>query len=234
MEKILFLLPPSEGKNIYNKFSKQDLSFYFEKPLNISKNATQKDLKCSWARFQQWLDLNKNIQKQETIQSINRYTWVMYNAINYNNMSLAWKQFFDNNFLILSWMYWILKPQDKIWNYKLPIETRQLYDFWWTKILEKINELKPKYIVNLLPISYCKLILWPTKKQEIIFNKKRKFKIININFLNKNLKKISHWVKKIKWEWINHICENLVSDYKNFSWKIIDKWDIIDINIVAD
>jgi len=47
MTKILFLLPPSEGKNIENKYDDEELTHKFEKPLEISHNATEKDLKCT-------------------------------------------------------------------------------------------------------------------------------------------------------------------------------------------
>jgi len=46
MSKILFLLPPSEGKNSENKYKKEELSFRFEKPLEISASVDEKDLKC--------------------------------------------------------------------------------------------------------------------------------------------------------------------------------------------
>jgi hypothetical protein len=45
--KILFLIPPSEGKNPENKYTKESLSFVFEKPLEIAQNVTEKDLKCT-------------------------------------------------------------------------------------------------------------------------------------------------------------------------------------------
>jgi len=51
MSKILFLLPPSEGKNSENKYKKEELSFRFEKPLEISANVDEKDLKCKGCRF---------------------------------------------------------------------------------------------------------------------------------------------------------------------------------------
>lgn len=234
MTKIIFLLPPSEGKNNENKFHLEQLSFKFEKPKYIASCVTEKDLKCKWSRFLEWLDLNKNIEKSETLEVINRYTGVMYNSIDYYWMNDIWKNFFENHFFILSWMYWLLKPFDKIWNYKLPIETKWLYEFWGDKILEELNNLDVYFVVNLLPISYSKLIFWNTKKQEDVFNKKRKFKIININFLKNDENKISHWVKKIKWEWIKNICETWETDYNNFGWEILEKWDYIDINIKSE
>ena len=233
--KIIFLLPPSEGKKSDNKYNSEDLSFELEKPLEIAKNVTEKDLKCKGDRFLEWVELNKNIEKSETNEAINRYSWVMYNAIDYNNMQDSWMNFFDEKFLILSGMYGVVKPLDKIWNYKLPIDTKWLFDFWKEKIVKKITELQPEYLVNLFPISYSKL-LWLAKCRRHIH--KRDFlinawiKIVNINFLKENWDKVSHWVKKIKWEWIKNVCENNIVDYKKFGWEVIETWNIIDINII--
>jgi len=152
-------------------------------------------------------------------------------------MSENWRKFFNEYFLIFSWMYGMVKPQDIIWNYKFPITKADHYKFWWDKIPEKIIEQKPDFIVNLLPINYAKLIWLGTNCSQ--HKKKLKkileawIKIININFLKPDWKKISHWVKKIKGEWIKNICENNIVDYKDFWGEIIDNWNgIIDVNIV--
>lgn len=234
--KTLFLIPPSEWKNSFSKYREEDLSFVFKKPLEIAKNADKKDLKCKQDRFKEAQYLNENIEKQKTIEAINRYSWVMYNSIDFENMSLKAKDFFLNNFVILSWMYGMLSPSDKIWNYKLPIDAKWLYKFWWETLIEKICKEKPDYIINLLPISYAKLLWLSTncnrhkKKLEKIISSS--IKIVNINFLKQDWKKISHWVKKIKWEWIKNICEKQIKDYKKFWWNIEEKSSIIDINII--
>ena len=244
--KIIFLLPPSEGKNNENKFMEEELSFNFEKPLQIASNVTEKDLKCKWDRFKEGLELNKKLTSPQPspqgegvyTEAISRYSWVMYNAIDYIWMNAEWKEFFEENFLIFSWMYGIVKPLDKIWNYKLPIETKELYKFWWDIIPEKIAELKVDYIVNLLPISYAKLIGLGApcnrhkKKLNSILDSKAK--IINVNFLKPDGKKISHGVKKIKGEWIKGICEKELTDYKDFWWDVEEDGNIIDINIVRE
>ena len=232
--KILFLLPPSEGKKSENNDFNEILSFHFKKPLDIAENVTEKYLKCSWKRFKEWLQLNRNINSWETIEAIKRYSWVMFNAIDYSWMNTSWKDFFENKFLILSWMYGIVEPLDKIWNYKLPIESKWLIDFWWDTVVKEINTLEVDYVVNLLPISYSKLILWKNKKLWEEFKKIRNFKIININFLKSDWNKISHWVKKIKWEWIKNICEKWIEDYKNFWWEVFE-WEngVVDVNIMS-
>lgn len=233
--KILFLLPPSEGKNSENKYNVEDLTYEFDKPLEIAKNVTEKDLKCKWDRFLEWVELNKNINNSETNTAISRYSWVMFNAIDYAWMNSWWKTFFEDNFLMLSGMYWVVKPLDKIGNYKLPIETKWLYDFWWDILVEKIIDIKPDYIVNLLPISYMRL-LWLANCKKHIYKRelilKSWIKIININFLKEDWNKISHWVKKIKWEWIKYICEKNVTSFEQFRWEVVNNWGIIDINII--
>lgn len=235
--KILFLIPPSEGKNPENKYAKESLSFVFEKPLEIAQNVTEKDLKCEWNRFKEAIELNKNIEKYGTLEAIKRYSGVMYNAVNYAEMTEKAKSFFDDNFLIFSWMYWIVKAQDKIWNYKLPIEAKWLYLHFWESVPDKIIDLKPDFIVNLLPISYAKMIGLATNcnrhKKKLAKILDSGTKVININFIKENWQKISHGVKTIKWEWIRQICEEQITDFKKFGGKIREDGNIINIDIIS-
>ncbi|PZM85728.1 hypothetical protein DLH72_01525 [Candidatus Gracilibacteria bacterium] len=231
--KTIFLIPPSEGKNtIGEQKESEKLSFVFEKPLEISKNATEKDLKCKDKRFEEAIFLNKNIENSKVLESIKRYTGVMFSAIDYENMTEKGKNFFDENFFILSGMYGILKPKDNIGNYKLPISTKGLYDFWGNKIFEKILELNPENIVNLLPKDYEKVL--NLKKNKKILSQKN-IKFININFLKSDGKKISHGVKVIKGKFIKEICEKNISDFEKFSLEIkkIDEV-FVDVNIFAE
>lgn len=234
--KTLFLIPPSEGKNPENKYSQESLSFDFQKPLDIAINATWKDLKCEGKRFNEAIELNKNINNSGTIEAISRYDWVMFDSINYAWMKDEEKSFFDENFLILSGMYWLVRPQDRIANYKLPIETKGLYLHFWDTIPEKIIELKPDFIVNLLPISYAKLFGLATNcnrhKKKLAKILDAWIKVVNVNFLKSNWQKISHWVKTIKWEFIHEICSKQILDYHNFGWKIRENGNIIDIDII--
>lgn len=230
--KIIFLIPPSEGKNIlWEKKGKEELSFIFEKPLNIAKNATEKDLKCTWKRYLEAISLNENIWKSEVLEAIKRYSWVMFNHIDFEGMDKKAKDFFLENFLIISWIYWLLKPNDKIWNYKLPISTKWIYDFWWNKIFEKIVEQEPDFIVNLLPKDYEKVLFL---KKNIKILEEKNIRFINVNFLKKDWKKVSHGVKVIKWKFINDICKNQISDYKKFSWDIKENWNFIEVDIFSE
>jgi len=85
--KIIYLLPPSEGKNSGGSGRDEKVSFRFKKPLDIAKNATEKDLKCSGKRYEEGIELNSNIESSLKIAAIERYSGVMYNAIDYLGMN---------------------------------------------------------------------------------------------------------------------------------------------------
>lgn len=214
--KIIYLLPPSEWKKQWWFYEKEKLTFEFEKPFFIASNADEKDLKCSWNRFIQAKSLNANVWETGYFSVMDRYNWVMFKHIWYNDFSKNEKKYFDENFFIFSWFYGLLKPFDIIWDYKLPIESKWLYKFWGHKISNALYHEKADLIINLLPKSYWKLLL----PDEI------STKIIDINFLiEKNWKmvNISHWVKKIKWEFINKICKKKFEKLEDFWWEIQEK-----------
>ena len=205
---IVYLLPPSEWKNAWGHIWTEILSFSFEKPHEIAISATQKDLKCTGKRYEEGISMNKKIaEKTEVLSAIFRYSWVMYSAISYNKMTEKWKKYFDENFLILSGMYGILKPQDMISNYKLPIETKWLREFWGDRITRSLNTLEADIIVDLLPNSYKKMIDW----KNIIAQ------IVRIDFYSEEWKKLTHGVKKVKWDCIREICEKWYTNISDFS-----------------
>lgn len=205
MAKILFLIAPSEGKAEWGENKPENLTFDFEKPLDIAISASEKDLKCKGKRYEEALWLNQNIQKSPTLPAILRYNGVMYNHIDYQNMSPKGKKFFDEHFLILSWMYGILRPQDLIANYKLPIETRGLYQFWGEKIIDEIISLKPQKIYNLLPWSYEKLLCLKKREKSLTAEG---IEIIKPDFSTFAGEKLTHNTKILRWERIRQLCES--------------------------
>lgn len=234
--KVLFLLPPSEGKNPEGNLGKEKLSFNFEKPRDIAIHVTEKDLKCTGNRYQEWVELNTdlcNLEGERNVaDAISRYTGVMFNAIDYQGMTSEGKKYFEEKYLIFSGMYGIVKPLDQIGNYKLPIETKGLAKYWQADITDALNSANADYIVNLLPLSYQKMIDFKHLKPWVI----------NINFLtekNGKIVKVSHWVKKIKGEWIKNLCEQIAKNkdqniFEVFWWEKIETDKTIEINILKD
>jgi len=204
LENIWILTAPSEWKNLRNKFDSESLTFDFEKPLDIAKKATEKDLKCSWKRFEEGISLNKNIDSSWTIEAINRYSWVVFNAIWYQDLTDDEKAFINDNLYILSWMYGIVKPLDKIGNYKLPIETKWLLPFWKGKLTDELNKQNKTIWINLLPKSYAKMLDFSL----LAWN------VVEVKFI-KDWKSLTHWVKKHRGEFIKRL--SMWEEF-NFSW----------------
>ncbi|NDK09337.1 YaaA family protein [Candidatus Gracilibacteria bacterium] len=197
--KIIYLIPPSEGKNNGGISEYEKLSFNFKKPLNIAISASQKDLKCIGKRFEEGIELNKNINSSGVLAAIERYSGVMYSSIDYVGMSESGKKYFEDNFIIVSGMYGLIRPLDSIGNYKLPIETKGLKDFWGESLTHELNNIGADIIIDLLPNSYKKVIQWNNITS----------KVLSINFYSEKkneLKKITHGVKKIKGEYIHTLC----------------------------
>jgi len=177
--KIIYLLPPSEGKNTWWNIWVEKLSFPFEKPVEIAINATQKDLKCTWVRYEQGIELNKKL---------------FFAQLPHPN-PLLWEE-----------------REQAAWNYKLPIETKWLYKFWWNSITQALDNIKSDYIVDMLPGAYAKMIDWKTLKTPRV----------QVNFLHQKdgeLKKITHGVKKVKWEYVKNLCEKWVSSLEKLEWE---------------
>lgn len=204
MMNILYLLPPSEGKNSWGKSAAESCIYTFEKPCSLALGATQKDLKCSGKRYEEGKKWNTQLcqtpKSVEVLPAIERYSGVMYNAIDYEWMGENAKAYFRKHFLILSGMYGILCPWDMIGNYKLPIETKWLRQFWETSVTDALNQLHPDVIVDFLPGSYAKMIQWENLSA----------RVIRVNFLHTKdgvTKKMTHGVKKVKGEYIKQLCE---------------------------
>lgn len=198
--KKIFLIPPSEGKTLGGVVWKELLSFDFPKPLDIALSASEKDLKCTGTRYEEWMMLNRSVASNNVavLPAIERYSGVMYKAIDYVGLDKNSQHYFDEHVYILSGMYGLLKPQDLVANYKLPIETRWLVAFWKAQITKTIQKIDPDQIVNLLPLSYQKMIDRTVIDAEVITP--------DLSH-DEDGNKLSHGIKKLRWVWLHETCK---------------------------
>jgi len=217
----LFLLPPSEGKQTWWSNDPESTLISCKKPYDIAKNATEKDLKCTWSRYKEWIELNTLISQSSTLPAIERYTWVMFKALDYVWLSEDWKTYADTHICILSGMYGLVQPQSRIWNYKLPIWTIGLYEYWkeqsFTRKLVEYSIEKEATIIDLLPWSYKKML-----DKNLIA--KHAIPYIEVTFYHNkdgNIKKLTHGVKKVKWAWLHTICEKHAKHIQEL-WSVKD------------
>lgn len=228
MKKILFLIPPSEGKNSGGKPYNNQKNTLKPLPISIAQNITEKDVKATGARFYEAQQLHENIENSPVMPAIFRYNGVMFSAIDYENMNNTGQRFFDEHFRIISAMYGIVKPKNLIANYKLPASSKGIYAFWGDKIFEQLCNENPDYIVSFLPNDYEKFFRFAKNSEKIASSQ-----IFLVNFYHENGKKISHGVKKIKGIFIKNLCENppIDENWENYFEKIGAKMQKITKNV---
>ena len=89
------MIAPSEWKREGWEKIDEKLAFEFEKPLEIAKNASEKDLKCKGKRYEEAISLNQHINSSPVLPAIDRYNGVIYSHIGYTDMRDPGKTFCD-------------------------------------------------------------------------------------------------------------------------------------------
>lgn len=224
MKNTFILLPPSEGKieggennfKNLNKNSEELIKFLQE---NISKEETtklEKAFKVKDKNLDKALHLLNNIQNEKTLPAIKRFNGVMFKAINYDSMSKVQKNNFNNKVLFIDGLFGILKPQNLIPNYKLPIDAKIntiKIDKYWRGKLEKyfVEEFDNSLIIDILPNAHRKVLTIPSNCEY--------YKITFAELKNNKLKEAGHLSKKLKAELIQYLMnqENISkNDLLNF------------------
>ena len=152
------LLAPSEAKSTLNTHS--SLSFSFD--------VNQKEI---IEKFNSFLKINKDfknfckdqtpIEKRETTFAINRYTGVAFKHLDYNSLDKESKEFLNNNLIIFSNLFGILKPIDLIPYYTLKqgktpgFDIYKEYSKYITPLLDEIN--KKEIFIDLRAKFYEKI-----------------------------------------------------------------------------
>jgi len=216
MKEIIILIPPSEGKNeggSSEKYKvKNDLVKNMISKLSSFKEDWEKILCVKGNALDKAISNNKNILFSPILPSIERYSGVVYKGIDYD--SLKEKKFFDKHVRIVSPVFGLLKPDDKIPNYKLKMDKLDAINNWKDSFKES---LKGKFVIDLLPQVFRKAVSYE-EGIEVDF------------FLYKNGKKVNagHNGKLIKGKFVRFLCENKVKNISLFSKFKEDGWKFED------
>ena len=181
------------------------------KELSELMSISEKLANLNWSRNQ---DYTKEMIDDKSKQAIFAFNGEVYNGIDVANMSESGLEYLQNNLRILSGQYGILKPLDLIMPYRLEMGTKlsvnnskNLYDFWGSKITDKINsELsEDDIVVNLASNEYFKSIKKDILKAKIITP-------IFKDYKNGKLKTISFFAKKARGLMVRYMAENNIVD----------------------
>ena len=171
----------------------------------------------NWLRNQ---DFQKNNSKEK--QAIFAFNGDVYDGIDANTISTSNHEKLQSTLRILSGLYGILKPFDKIKPYRLEMGTKisidgskNLYDFWKKNVTDSISkEIKEEeIIINLASNEYFSVIDSSLIDNKIITPQFKDFK-------NGKLKIISFYAKKARGLMTRFLFDNDIqslSDIENFN-----------------
>ena len=118
----------------------------------------------NWERNQKW---NAKPKTKESAPAIFAFTGEVYRGLNAKTLDKKAVSYLQKNYRILSGLYGLLKPSDKVMLYRLEMgrnfkfdHYKNLYEFWREKVTDQLNsELKSKDIIlNLASNEYFKVI----------------------------------------------------------------------------
>jgi uncharacterized protein len=103
----------------------------------------------------------------------------VYDGLQARSLKLAELAWAQEHVLILSGLYGVLRPMDRLQPYRLEMGTavkttqgKNLYDFWGAQLAEHINALQADeaapVVVNLASIEYSRAALHPTLRARVV------------------------------------------------------------------
>jgi len=163
-----------------------------------------------------------NLQQEPVLKAIQRYTGVAFDFLEYNTLDRAAQNYIDENLLIFSNLFGILRAKDKIPLYKLKqgesvgdIKIDKLYNSFLKEPMDTL--LESEDIID-LRAKYYEKFYKPNKKYT------------TLKFL-KNGKVVSHWAKAYRGMVLREIAINKIDTIDQFlklNFKTLDIKEIIE------
>lgn len=166
--KTMRITKKSDNQPLFYNVTADLLNYIKNNNINLEKLYKSKDI-------DKYKELNSKYNEQKTI-AIESFNGLVYKNIDYFNLNKKQKEYINNNLLILSGLYFILRPLDSINLYRIEMSFLQNFykDLYY-------NYFKDEFIINLLSNEYSFFI-------------NDNMNVINIHFLD-NGKKISTYQK---------------------------------------
>jgi cytoplasmic iron level regulating protein YaaA (DUF328/UPF0246 family) len=201
METII-LIPPSEGKadGGHNKPLKSVSGIAADLIEAIKEADPIKLYGLKKTALEKAITVNKEVLTSKTMPAIERYTGVVYDAIDYQ--TLKNKSDFDKKVLIVSGLFGLVSPSDLIPNYRLKIDKLKAAKLW---VNSNSEQLKNKFVIDLLPQAHKKAVKYDHG--------------IEVEFVLKKAGKkmpAGHQGKHIKGRFVRWLIENNITDPKHF------------------
>lgn len=232
----LILLPPSEGKATGGNGPPLDfdgLSFESLNPIRVRMTkalaqlsqrprVARKLLGVKGVALEKALHSNDTVEYSPTLPAIERYTGVMYDAIDYRSFDSPARETFDSSTIIMSGLFGMVRPSDMIPDYKLKMGAtllrRKTCSLIWKPVITKTlaKEVSDKVIWDLLPGEHG--AAWAPSK----LSYKARF---TAKFLERRadgqLKTITHLSKLLKGALVRHLVCNPAADSRESALELL-------------
>ncbi|QJB57199.1 peroxide stress protein YaaA [Pseudodesulfovibrio sp. zrk46] len=200
--KTIILIPPSEGKaDGGNNKPLKSVSSITASLLDAIKEADPKKLYgLKEKALEKAISANEEVLSSKTMPAIERYTGVVYDAIDYQ--TLKHKSDFDKKVLIISGLFGLVRPADLIPNYRLKIDKLKAAKLW---LDSNSKQLRETFVIDLLPQAQKKAVKYDSG--------------IEVEFVLKKAGKkmpAGHQGKHIKGRFVRWLIENDITDPKHF------------------
>lgn len=186
-----------ESSNLVSKLKKLSA-----KKLKNLYDVSQDIADLNHHRFQNWISSD---QKNDALIPCGfAFNGEVYRGLNIQSLSKKELTYLNENLRILSGLYGILKPFDLIYPYRLEMGTKiqltpeigNLYQFWYDKITNYLNQEEQYEIINLASSEYFKVIQQKKLKANFITPIFKEFK-------NGEYKVVMTYAKHARGEMVN-------------------------------
>jgi cytoplasmic iron level regulating protein YaaA (DUF328/UPF0246 family) len=150
---------------------------------------------------------NASVAGSPTMAAIERYTGVMYDAIDYRSLDSQSRDAFDKSVVIMSGLFGMVRPSDMIPNYKLtmsaPLLHRKPCSAVWKPLITKTLAVESGVIWDLLPIEHS--AAWDPEK--VPCQTRFRFKFLQVG-KDGQTNTVSHLSKALKGSLVRHLVCN--------------------------
>lgn len=202
------LLAPSETKISGGQYSNMNKIFFYSEEIIQSYDNYVKN--TSIEKLMEFFNIkNKDECKhyikginQKTTEAIKRYSGTAFKAIDYKNLNINAKKYINENVMIFSNLFGILRADDLIPNYKIKqgkkLPNLDIVKFYKKHLEERLDNYFNDTIVD-LSANYYKKFYTP------------KVPVVNFKFL-KNGKIVNHWSKYYKGKILKKMAEENIKN----------------------
>lgn len=222
---VFILIPPSEGKQSGGhlpplKKLPSEVREIAHRLNGVKAGEWEKLLGVKGKVLEQAVAANRSLTASATLPAIERYSGVVYSALDYPSLNKKEQTYINRHVRIVSALFGLVSPDQPIPDYKLKIDKLGADKYWQPLIAE---QLRDAFVIDLLPKAHRKAVAYSRGCAPEFF------------FMEGGRKKpAGHSGKHIKGRFIRFLAEGQIKDPAGFSRFREDGFRYVDGNFVKN